>query len=157
MAETYFNVNRGMTTPPRPPVSQQVPQKKGVNYWRMVYILFIILVVVVGGFFLWQKYKPQAVFTGYQAVFLDNGQVYFGNIQNMKNNFIDLKNIYYIQSPSTQVNQTAPTGSSISLVKLGSELHGPTDEMFIPMTHVLFYENLRSDSKVVQSMGTQTK
>src|SRR5690242_7967446 len=32
----------------------------------------------------------------YQAVFLTNGQVYFGNVNQVTNSFIRLKNIYYL-------------------------------------------------------------
>jgi hypothetical protein len=37
-------------------------------------------------------------------------------------------------------------------VKLGNEMHGPQDQMFIRNEHVLFVENLKDDSKVVQAI-----
>jgi hypothetical protein len=41
------------------------------------------------------------------------------------------------------------------LVKLGNELHGPTDELYINPNQVVFYEFLRDDSKVVESITKQ--
>jgi hypothetical protein len=37
-------------------------------------------------------------------------------------------------------------------VKLGSELHGPQDAMFIDSDKVMFWENMKDDSKVVQAI-----
>ena len=41
--------------------------------------------------------------------------------------------------------------------KLGQEIHGPEDEMIISKDHVLFYENLKSDGKVSQSIEQYKK
>jgi hypothetical protein len=97
----------------------------------------------------------------YQAVFLTNGQVYFGKASNLKSDYVTLKNIYYLQvqqsvQPSTDKPATATTdqnaGSQVSLTKLGQELHGPTDEMHIAKEQVLFWENLKDDSTVVKAI-----
>src|SRR6476469_9136386 len=37
----------------------------------------------------------------YQAVFLTNGQVYFGNVTDINNNFVRLSNIYYLTQNTT--------------------------------------------------------
>jgi hypothetical protein len=45
------------------------------------------------------------------------------------------------------------SSSQVSLAKLGSELHGPKDEMYIASDQMLFWENLNSGtSKVVQAI-----
>ena len=41
---------------------------------------------------------------------------------------------------------------NLSLVKLGNELHGPEDAMYINMDHVLFTEELKEDSRVVDAV-----
>lgn len=78
-----------------------------------------------------------------QAVFLANGQVYFGHLKKEKGNYTTLENVYYLRTPAA--GQTAT-----NLVKLGSELHGPENTMFIPNTQISFWENLKNDSQVVQ-------
>jgi hypothetical protein len=88
----------------------------------------------------------------YQAVFVNvngtnGGQVYFGKITSLTPQFIRLANVFYIQNQSTD---GASTNSSYNLVKLGCELHGPTDEMLINRDQVFFWENLKSDGQVAQ-------
>ncbi|HYH74517.1 MAG TPA: hypothetical protein VD735_01000 [Candidatus Saccharimonadales bacterium] len=89
----------------------------------------------------------------YQAVFLTNGQVYFGQVSSINDSFVDLRDIYYLNSQ----NQTTQTenndeDAAFSLVKLGCELHGPTDQMIINREQVSFWENLKSDGKVADAI-----
>jgi len=89
---------------------------------------------------------------------LSNGQVYFGKISKNNRSEIKLKEIYYLQvtqplqQPEDGTTQTNQQGE-LSLVKLGSELHGPTDEMTINRNHVLFVEDIKDDSNVVQAIN----
>jgi hypothetical protein len=45
----------------------------------------------------------------------------------------------------------------LTLIKLGNELHGPTDKMTINRDHVLLTEALRNDSRVVQAINQYVK
>jgi hypothetical protein len=95
-----------------------------------------------------------------QAVFLTNGQVYFGHVKAVNKQYIDLQNIYYLNvNQQVQPNQkdaatsaTTNSNQSVSLVKLGCELHGPTDEMIINRDQVTFWENLKSDGQVSKAI-----
>ncbi len=80
----------------------------------------------------------------WQAVFLTNNQVYFGRLENYNREYTVLKNVYYLQT-----QQAGQAFENLNLVKLGSEIHGPEDTIFIPKKQILFWENLRSDSRVV--------
>lgn len=83
----------------------------------------------------------------YQAVFLNNGQVYFGNIDNLNDQYVRLTNVYYL----TQSGDS--TSSNYSLVKLGcQQIHDPLDEMVVNRAQVTFWENLSNDGKVVKSI-----
>lgn len=92
----------------------------------------------------------------YQAVFLDdqNGQVYFGKLKTLNQDYYQLSDIYYIR---VENNQNKDAQQNISLAKLGNELHGPEDVMFISKDKVLFWENLKDDGKVVQSIKEYKK
>jgi len=96
--------------------------------------------------------------SGYQGVFLTNGQVYFGKIANPDGDYVDLSDIFYLQVGPQQGSATAPGQTAatpqqqISLVKLGNELHGPVDEMHISRAQILFYEDLKSDGQVVTAI-----
>jgi len=93
----------------------------------------------------------------FQAVFLTNGQVYFGNLTKVDNSYVKLTNIFYLQVSSSGSQPAAQPASSsaqqqVSLAKLGGELHGPEDSMYISRSQVLFYENLKTDGKVAQAI-----
>ena len=86
----------------------------------------------------------------YKAVHLDNGQVYFGIVTEEKNGFITLVDIFYFQvyDPTRGIDQQ----QQISLVKLGSELHGPEDRMLIENTNITFVETLKPDGQVATAI-----
>lgn len=91
-----------------------------------------------------------------QAVFLNGGQVYFGDINNLNSEYLSMSNIYYLRvNQQVQPNQsTTSTGSNdVSLVKLGCELHGPTDNMVINREQVIFWENLKDDGQVAKAVA----
>jgi hypothetical protein len=97
--------------------------------------------------------------SGYQAVFLTNGQVYFGKLSNTDTEWPVLESIYYLQvtQPPLQGSQENAQAQpaqqpQVSLVKLGQELHGPEDKMYIGKSQVLFWEPLKADSKVIEAI-----
>lgn len=122
---------------------------------KFVWLLVAVIVVLV----LWQMdVLPLRLSTKYQAVFLSNNQVYFGKLYNANSSFPTLKEIYYLQV--TQVLQPKDPKSpaqQINLVKLGGELHGPEDAMRINKDHILFVEDLKSDSQVVAAIANYQK
>ncbi len=90
----------------------------------------------------------------YQALFLTNGQVYFGKVISMNSETVTLRDIYYLQQnvqSGTDAKNTAQQ-SQLQLTKLGGELHGPEDVMYIERSQVLFWENLKNDSQVVKKI-----
>jgi len=96
----------------------------------------------------------------YQAVFFTNGQVYFGKLQTLNGSYMRLTDIYYLQTKTDEATiQETSTESTpdVQLIKLGDEIHGPTDEMVINNDQILFFENLKSDGRVAQSILTSQK
>jgi hypothetical protein len=95
----------------------------------------------------------------YQAVFLSNGQVYFGKLENVNKDYMRLKDIYYLQSQQSATdvgnsdNPQDSTDGNVQLIKLGEEIHGPEDEMIVSKEHLLFFENLRQDGNVTRSIN----
>lgn len=121
-------------------------------------VLLLVIVAVAAGFFWMRGTSLSAYGEEWQAVFLTNGQVYFGQVDKQNNVELVLKEIYYLQvtRPLQQTaegeTQANPQGE-LSLVKLGNELHGPTDAMVVNRDHVLFVEDLKEDSNVVQAIS----
>ena len=83
--------------------------------------------------------------TEYQAVFLDNGQVFFGKVSDTGSPYLTLREVFYVQ---TLVEQDKKTTANI-LIKRGSEWHNP-EFMRINTRHVLVIEPVGSDSRVAQ-------
>lgn len=123
-------------------------------------LLIVIILIAVAGVALYKEgtswWADRAIKTSeYQAVFLTNNQVYFGKISGITKQYVKIKNIYYLQVP--QQAQGSSSGSTTSttqpsLVKLGSEIHGPEDIMYVARNQVLFWENLKNDGKVAQAI-----
>ncbi len=127
-------------------------QKKGGGWRWVIGLIVIVLAVAAAWYFLMGPGTPngeqiQIASGDYQAVFLDNGQVYFGKLERSRGEFFTLSDVFYLQS-GVSVEQT----SSLSLTKLGSEAHGPEDQMQINREHILFIEDMKDDSKVVQAI-----
>ena len=123
--------------------------------------LLALVIVVASVWALWPKSSTLSGIDGgkYQAVFFTNGQVYFGKLQAFSDDYLRLTDIYYLQTQATDEavdpknpQQTSTDQNSPTLIKLGDEIHGPEDEMIISRDQVLFYENLKSDGKVSQSI-----
>ena len=136
--------------------------------WKKI-ILLVVLVLVVVGIVVAKNQGWLGPLAGastpnpklYQAVFLTNGQVYFGKLKNSSGDSVILTDIYYlqvVQQPlQQQVNdpaqpapqQTQPqTEPQLNLVKIGTEIHGPVDKMVIPKNNVVFWEDIKSDGTV---------
>jgi hypothetical protein len=81
--------------------------------------------------------------TEYQAVLLSNGLAYFGTIEKMGSDYVEMSEVYYVQSGIEQKTKQ-PTNV---LLKRGKEWHGP-NRMAINMDHVVFIEPVHPDSKV---------
>jgi hypothetical protein len=94
----------------------------------------------------------------FQAVFLKDGQVYFGKITKITESQITIENIYYLrQGKSGAKLDLANLPDDTSLVKLGCEIHGPKDEMFIERKEVEFWENLKKDGQVAKAIDEYQK
>lgn len=122
----------------------------------VITVLLVLVALVAGLYFLKADGKHDASFdkSKFQAVFLSNGQVYFGKLDSLKGDYLELSNVYYLQvqqavQPAKEENAEK---SQVSLTKLGKELHGPTDKMNIKTDQVLFWEDLKDDSTVVKAI-----
>ena len=90
----------------------------------------------------------------YQALFLTNGQVYFGKLSQVDGSYVKIKDIYYlqVQQQVQPEDKKADQQPQVSLAKLGNELHGPEDVMYVSREQVLFWENLKEDGKVAKAI-----
>ena len=144
------------------------------NNMPWIILAVVVLLLVVGAVLFRDKLLPKNESTGsatnteeklsgYQAVFLTNGQVYFGKLSDVSATYATLNDIYYLQvtTPPLQGSQddqaSAQAQQQLSLVKLGNELHGPVDEMKINRDQMLFYEDIKEDGRVMQAIREYQK
>lgn len=123
--------------------------------------LLVVFLAVWGLWFAYSVLFGNQMQDKWQAVFLSNGQVYFGHVVRNNKEEVHLQDIYYLQIKQT-LQQGEESGElenkgGLSLVKLGNELHGPEDMMYINRDQIMFLENLREDSKVVQAIHKYAK
>lgn len=151
----------------------QLPSQKssGGGFFRSLATLVVLLIIIggaiyfVGGFSGINSFLPGlAKFKSeWQAVFLTNGQVYFGQVSKVDPTFITLENIYYLQVSSQQDTIGQPPDvqqqpeQRLTLIKLGNELHGPQDYMMVNRDHVVIIEDLKDDSRVIQAINDYIK
>ncbi|MDZ7786373.1 MAG: hypothetical protein U5L95_04605 [Candidatus Saccharibacteria bacterium] len=147
--------------------STPAPQKKEKRLGRdsdkgmrittviLLFSMTILLVALAASFVFGPKSEKSYVEKDkLQAVFLNGGQVYFGNITDLNDKYLRMNDIFYLRVNQTvqpdQEGANQPqqqTGQNdISLVKLGCELHRPANEMLINRSQVIFWENLKDES-----------
>lgn len=146
-----------------PSAGEHHPKKK--QHKRKLLVIIFAVVLISAGIFLSFLVLRNSSTTAhidsgkYQAVFFTNGQVYFGKLSPLSGGYLKLEDIYYLQTKtddaSSNPQETATeTANDVELIKLGNEIHGPEDEMIVNKDQVLFFENLKQDSRVSQSIKT---
>ncbi len=113
-------------------------------------VLVVILAVIVWNWAFPRFPRPSG--STWQAVFLSNDQVYFGKLRSYSREYAILEKIFYLRV-AQPLQQGAASQPALNLIKLGGELHGPQDKMFVPKDKILFWEDLRADSQVVQAIN----
>lgn len=132
-------------------------KRKAILWITVILVSALLVLAVFNGLFgsnaeNFGRLSDWADFSKYQAVFLSNGQVYFGKAVDANNQTLVLEDIYYLRSSGKLQSSEVPETDNFSLVKLGNEIHGPENRMSINLSHVLFVENLKPDSKVVEAI-----
>lgn len=124
-----------------------------ITFVALLFSVTILLIAIAALFYSGRTHEGQLVDqTKEQAVFLTNGQVYFGKVKDINSQYVNLQEIYYLNSQSSDSKDSSAQATSFSLVKLGCELHGPADQMVINREQVSFWENLKTDGKVAKAI-----
>lgn len=110
----------------------------------------IAAAVFVGAVFFtqwWDFTVPAFGRAQYQAVFLANGQTYFGRYYDRIGAYAKIEDVYYLQETQA-ADATAASGTQI--VPRGRLLHEPAPRMLIPKSAILFVEDLTETSPIAQ-------
>jgi hypothetical protein len=116
---------------------------------RNVFVATVVFVTAVVFAQWWDFTVPSLGRGEYQAVFLANGQTYFGRYYDRIGAYVKIEDVYYLQQTESANPDQAP---DTRLVRRGRELHAPTARMLVPKSAVLFVEDLRDASPIAQFM-----
>lgn len=129
---------------------------KKTRHARTLLVIVVLVVIVFCLLAAWQLYDQrgrQVVKTDrFQAVFIDGGQVFFGKLKNTTGEYLTLESPYYTKSASASSSTDTTLEQSTGLVKVGSESYGPDNSLSLRADHVLFWQNLRENSKVAEAI-----
>ena len=113
----------------------------------------LAIVVFLAAFFFtqwWDFTVPSLGRAPYQAVFLANGQTYFGRYYERIGAYAKIEDVYYLQQSQGADATQAP---DTRLLRRGKELHAPAARMLVPKTAILFVEDLSDSSPIAQFMA----
>lgn len=125
-------------------------------YRRPGGLIVTALVVVVGAALALAFLVPKGERvdgSGYQVLYVATGQVYFGKLQNTTGDYVVMDQAYTTQD---QVSSQDNTSAQTSIVKVSQQVYGPQDTISIKSDQVIFWQNLRADSKVVQAIESKS-
>ena len=97
----------------------------------------------------WDFTVPALGRAEYQAVFLTNGQTYFGRYYDRLGAYAKIEDVYYLQQVQGSDASASP---DTKIIRRGQELHEPTSRMLIPKSAILFVEDLTGSSPIAQFM-----
>lgn len=118
----------------------------------VIVVVVFALLLFAGGIWLRLKNVSSVDPNLYQVVFLDGNQHYFGHLKNFGTKYPYLTDVYYVKPGAP--NPDKP-GEQFTLVKMGNEIHGPDDVLYFNWEKMLFWQNLKPDSKVVKGIAEQ--
>lgn len=84
--------------------------------------------------------------TEYQAVYLDNGQIFFGKLSETGSPFPVMRDVFFVQ---TQMDRDKKEGKHLLIKRGVNEAHHP-DFMRLNAQHIVVIEPVAPDSRVAQ-------
>jgi hypothetical protein len=117
--------------------------------------IVVVVVIVWCGYSSWRSHQPNTSGPR-QAIFLADGQTYFGYASSMRNQVVTLVDVYYFLSTATDKTPIPTTAQKIDLIKLGiggeNDLVGAKDKMEINRDGIKYIEDMKDDSQVNQKI-----
>ncbi len=134
---------------------EQNPRREKIIKITVFILAFLIVVFIARVLFFSNKNFGKSDETrNWYSVKLVNGEIFYGQISDVKADPVVMSNVYYNYDQSKNkdgLSQTGETGN-LRLVKRGKETHGPDGTMDIVRSQVLFMEQLKDDSKVLKAI-----
>lgn len=117
----------------------------------LIVLILVIFLVGIGLLMITRNRAPKVDSTKYQAVFLEGNTQFYGHLNGIDTQFPELTDVYYIESKPASDNAS----QELTLVKFGmhpNEVIGPEDTVYLNRDKILYWENLKADSRVVKGI-----
>jgi hypothetical protein len=117
----------------------------------------LAVAVFMAAFFFtqWWDFTTPSLGRGqFQAVFLTNGQTYFGRYYDRIGAYAKIEDVYYLQQTAAADPNATP---DTKIIRRGRELHAPSSRMLVPKSAVLFVEDLADTSPIAQFMKQDSR
>lgn len=122
-------------------------------------VLPLVAVLLVGFVLAWIFLIPhgQRVDSStYQVVYLDNGQAYFGKLQNTSGEYLVMTSPYTAQDvKAPDQTDSEKDSTQTTLLPVKSQVYGPQDSIALRAEKVLFWQNLEKNSKITQAIDAK--
>ena len=83
----------------------------------------------------------------FQGVYLNNGQEYFGHLEEMNADYVLLKDVHFLRTKDEKSPQ-----QSIDVIRMVDSVHSPENVMYIPKEQIIFWQNIRQDSPLAKAI-----
>ena len=138
--------------------------KSCYHFFEGLMYLVLVLIIILAGIKLWlitKQFNNIINDDTYQIVTLDNGESYFGRIENVGFKYFKLSDVYYVKYSEAETNstegeeQTTPN-YELKLIPLGqNEFYKPETTMMLNRDNIVHWENLQKDSQVMEYILAQ--
>ena len=131
------------------------PVGKKINEKLFRQVIFLLAFLMVAGFLYWLFFYNPDKYSGetkWYSIKLVNGEVYYGQVDNISADPVVVTNVYYNYEQLEGTDKDIDETGNLRLVKRGKETHGPDGTMNIVREQILYLEPLADDSKVLKAI-----
>jgi hypothetical protein len=145
---------------------ERAPSKNsGQVLYKILTIIFGLILIAVFIYFIYVVPKTDEtpinteIVSGWFIVELINGEVYYGQIDDIGANPIAVKNVYsnYNQLNLEGENKQPDKSKDIKLIKRGDEVNGASGNMLIYQTQIEKIDQLQDDSPILKAILNNEK
>ncbi|MEK9171154.1 MAG: hypothetical protein AAB823_00420 [Patescibacteria group bacterium] len=88
----------------------------------------------------------------YVAVYMENSKVYFGKMEGADSDEPKLTDVFTLNVSTSQAEGSDTAQTDFELVKMTDQFQSPTDLLVLSRNKILYWEPLKSDSRVVEAI-----
>lgn len=128
-----------------------------IEWMQLPYLIVALAAVLLSlALFMQQQMVAQSIQKDtYQAVFLTNGQVYFGQMTKINRSYMRLDNVFYLQQSDLSQAAEETNDTNFAIFPLGSEIHAPQSQLLLNSDHILMWENLERTSPIIEAIARE--